>query len=120
MKELTKAEEMVMQALWKINRGFAKEITEAIEYDKKKPAYNTVLTMIRILVDKGFIKYETYGKSNLYEPVISKEEYSKSRLKSITKRYFNGSPKSMLSFFAREENLNLDDLEEIIKELKKK
>lgn len=120
MKELTKAEEMVMQALWKIERGFAKEIIEVIEFEEKKPAYNTVLTIIRILVEKGFVEYDTYGKSNLYRPTISKEEYSKKTLKNITEKYFSGSPKRLLSFFAKEEKLDLKDLEEIMKELKKK
>ncbi len=120
MKELTKAEEMVMQALWKIEKGFAKEIIEVVEYEDKKPAYNTVLTILRILVEKGFVKYETYGKSFQYYPVYTKEEYSKASLESLTKKYFNGSPKSLLSFFAKEKKMDLKDLEDIINELKKK
>ena len=120
MKELTKAEEMVMQALWKIEKGFAKEIIEEIEYEEKKPAYNTILTILRILVEKGFVKYETYGKSFQYYPVYSKEEYSRSTLDSITKKYFNGSAKSLLSFLAKDKKMDMKDLEEIINNLKKK
>jgi predicted transcriptional regulator len=120
MKELTKAEEMVMQALWKIDKGFAKEIIEEVEFDDKKPAYNTVLTILRILVEKGFVKYETYGKSFQYYPVYSKEEYSKFSLESITKKYFNNSPTSLLSFFAKEKKIDLKELESMLNELKKK
>ena len=117
MKELTKAEEQVMQALWKIEKGFAKEVVEGIE--GKKPAYNTILTIIRILVEKGFVKYTTYGKANQYYPVYSKAEYSKFTLTTITTKYFDGSTKSLLSFFVNEKKINLKDLEDIIKEAKK-
>ena len=77
-KELTKAEEQIMQAIWRVEKGFAKDILEELE--EPKPAYNTVLTVIRVLVQKGFVKFRTYGKSNEYYPTISKETYSKQRL----------------------------------------
>jgi len=119
MKELTKAEEQVMQALWKIERGFAKDVVENIQFTDKKPAYNTVLTILRILVDKQFVKYETYGKANLYIPVYSKEEYSKFSIDGVVSRYFQGSAKSMLSFLVKDKSIDLKDLEEILDKLKK-
>lgn len=117
MKELTKAEEQVMQALWKIDQGFAKDIIEQIE--GKKPAYNTVLTMLRILVEKGFVEYEQFGKAFRYNPIFTKAEYSKFRLSGIKKNYFEGSTKKLLSFMIKDEKIDLKDVEDILKELKK-
>ncbi len=117
MKELTKAEEQIMQALWKIEQGFAKDIIAEIE--GKQPAYNTTLTMLRILVEKGFVEYETFGKAFRYKPVYSKEAYSKFRMNGLKTNYFEGSSKEMLSFFIKEENIDLKDLEDIIKNFKK-
>ncbi|MBD3637240.1 MAG: BlaI/MecI/CopY family transcriptional regulator [Crocinitomicaceae bacterium] len=115
-KELTKAEEQVMQAIWQVEKGFAKDILEALK--DPKPAYNTVLTVIRVLVDKGFVKYKTYGKSNEYYPTISKEEYSNQRLQFLKKNYFNNSSRELLSFFVKENNIELSELDEIMKMLK--
>ena len=116
-KDLTKAEEQIMQALWKINKGFAKDILEQLE--SPKPAYNTVLTVVRVLVKKGFVKYKTYGKSNEYYPTISKEVYSKQQLDKLKNNYFNKSAKELLSFFVKDQNLSLQDIEVILNELKK-
>lgn len=114
-KELTKAEEQIMQAIWKIQEGFAKDVLEKLE--EPKPAYNTVLTVIRVLVQKGFVKYTTYGKSNKYAPTISKEDYSLQRLQSLKKRYFNNSNAQFLSFFMKENDISLTDLNEILDEI---
>lgn len=115
-RKLTKAEEQIMQAIWKVEKGFAKDILAAL--DDPKPAYNTVLTVIRVLVDKGFVKYKTYGKSNKYYPTISKEEYSATELLSIQKKYFDNSSKQLLSFFVKENKVDVAELDEIIKALK--
>jgi predicted transcriptional regulator len=117
MKELTKAEEQVMQAIWKIDKGFAKEILEQMK--EPKPAYNTVLTVIRVLVQKEFVTYKTYGKSNEYTTTLSKEAYSSQRLKSLGSKYFDSSPKSMVSFLLKEKEISIEDLDEILKEFKK-
>lgn len=95
-KELTKAEEQIMQAIWQVEKGFAKDILEALE--DPKPAYSTFTTVIRVLVQKGFVDYETYGKSNQYFPTITKEAYSKQRLDALKVSYFDGSNVEMLSF----------------------
>lgn len=115
-KELTKAEEQIMQAIWKVEKGFAKDILQ--ELDEPKPAYSTVLTVIRVLVEKGFVKYKTFGKSNEYFPTISREAYSKQRLDALKKSYFEGSNVQMLSFFMRKNNMNLEDLEEVMRLIK--
>lgn len=116
-KELTRAEEQIMQAIWSIGKGFAKDIHEQLE--EPRPAYNTVLTVIRVLVQKGFVKYKTYGKSNEYYPLISKEAYSSQRVQSLKENYFENSNAKMLSFFIKENNVDLKDLNEILEIIKK-
>lgn len=109
-KELTKAEEQVMQILWKIDKGFLKDIVD--RFSEPKPAYTTVSTVIRVLVKKGFIAYNTYGKIHEYYPLISKSSYFQNHVKSIITNYFDGSTPEFASFFANEQ-LKLSELEEI-------
>lgn len=113
MKELTKAEEQIMQVLWELNRAFVKEIIDQIP--APKPAYNTVSTIVRILQDKGFVDHETYGKSHRYYPLIDKDTYTKKFLKNFIGNYFENSFSRMVSFFAKEEKIDLKELEEILK-----
>ena len=116
-KELTKAEEQIMQAIWKVEKGFAKDILEKLE--EPKPAYNTVLTVIRVLVQKGFVKYTTFGKSNQYYPTISKGDYSFEKVDRLKKNYFNNSNAQFLSFFMKENQMSLEDLNEVMEIIKK-
>lgn len=109
-KELTKAEEQVMQYLWSINKGFLKDIVDL--FPVPKPAYTTVSTVIRVLVKKGFIGYNTYGKIHEYYPLVSKNDYFQNHVKSIITNYFHGSAPQFASFFANEQ-LKLSELEEI-------
>jgi BlaI family penicillinase repressor len=109
-KELTKAEEQVMQILWGLSKGFLKDVVESFPHPR--PAYTTVSTVIRVLVKKNFIGFKTYGKINEYYPLISKTDYFKSKLKPIIKNYFNGSKRDLASFFANT-HLNLSELEEV-------
>jgi BlaI family transcriptional regulator, penicillinase repressor len=111
MKELTKAEEQIMQYLWKIEKGFLKDIVD--QFVEPRPAYTTVSTVIRVLVKKGFIKFNTYGKLHEYYPAINKKEYSKKFLKSWIGDFFGNSNKKFVSFFMQEEELDLTDLEEM-------
>lgn len=117
LKELTKAEDQVMQILWKLQRGFVKDVIEAMP--EPKPAYNTVSTIIRILETKGFVDHKAYGKTHEYFPVITKEKYTKFYLNNLIKGYFNGSFQNLVSFFARENKMNVHDLEKLLEELKK-
>lgn len=112
LKQLTKAEEQVMQYLWKIEKGFLKDIIE--QFPEPRPAYTTVSTVIRVLVKKGFISYRTYGKINEYFPAVSKIDYFKRKVKPIISNYLKGSPSNMVSYFTNAE-LNLTELEEIRK-----
>ena len=113
MRELTRAEEQVMQVLWKIEKGFVKDILE--HFEDPKPAYNTVSTIVRILQEKGFVNHKAYGRTHEYFPVISKDEYSKSHLSTFVNDYFSNSFGSMVSFFAREKGITVNEMEEIMK-----
>ena len=111
MKQLTKAEEQVMQVLWELKQAYIKDILDKLP--KPKPAYNTVSTIVRILEKKGFVGYKAYGKTHEYFPLVSKPVYRKSFFTGILKNYFENSYQSLTSFFTREQNLSLDELEEI-------
>lgn len=113
MRELTRAEEQVMQVLWKIKQGFVKDILE--HFEEPKPAYNTVSTIVRILQDKGFVDHKAYGRTHEYFPVISKNDYSKSHLSNFVNDYFSNSFEKMVSFFAKEKGISLREMEEIMK-----
>ena len=113
MKELTKGEEQVMQVIWSIGQGFANEIMAA--FPEPTPAYNTVLTVIKILENKGFVKHETFCRANRYSAAISKEEYSQRYLGSVVERYFNNSYLDLVSAFAKKENFSLEELEALKK-----
>jgi predicted transcriptional regulator len=113
MRELTRAEEQIMQVLWKIKKGFVKEILD--HFEEPKPAYNTVSTIIRILQDKGFVDHKAYGRTHEYFPVITKDEYSKMHLNTFVKDYFSDSYKKMVSFFAKEKKISVREMEEIMK-----
>ena len=113
MRELTRAEEQVMQILWKIKKGFVKDILEHI--DEPKPAYNTVSTIVRILQDKGFVSHKAYGRTHEYFPLISKSDYSKAHLNNFVKNYFSNSFEKMVSFFAREKGISVTEMGEIMR-----
>ena len=113
MRELTKGEEQVMQVLWNVGQGFANEIMAA--FPEPKPAYNTVLTVIKILEKKGFVKHETFCRANRYSPLVSKEEYSHRYLGSVVERYFNNSYLDLVSAFAKKENFSIEELEALKK-----
>ncbi|RFC54495.1 BlaI/MecI/CopY family transcriptional regulator [Brumimicrobium aurantiacum] len=115
--ELTKAEEQVMHILWRIERGFVKDVIK--ELDEPKPAYSTVSTIIRILVEKKIVSYKAYGKTHEYFPLISKEDYSKQKMGEMIHKLFDGSTQKMLSFLVKKEKLSLSDLDEIMQTLKK-
>jgi BlaI family transcriptional regulator, penicillinase repressor len=116
MKQLTQAEEEVMQVLWRLEAAFVKEIVE--EFPEPKPAYNTVSTIIRILEKKGVVGYTAFGNTHQYFPLINKEEYSQKYINRFVEKYFSGSHSQLVSFFAEKEDLSVNDLEKLLKELK--
>lgn len=111
MKELTKAEEQIMQILWNLEKGFVNDILEKLPIPK--PAYNTVSTIVRILEKKGFVSHKAYGKTHEYYPLISKKEYTKSYFKGFMNNYFENSYQALASFFTKENKLSIEELEEI-------
>lgn len=117
IKNLTKAEEQVMQVLWKLDKAFLRELVEAMPLPK--PHQNTVATLLKILIEKEFVGIELFGRMHQYHPLISKEAYSKATMKSMVKSYFEGSFSNVVSFMVRENNLSVEDLERLLKELKK-
>ncbi len=116
MKELTKAEEQVMQQLWKLGTTNVKSIIDLMA--EPKPAYNTVSTIVRILENKGFVDHKKVGKGYEYFAVISQEEYKKTFMKRFVSNYFKGSLKELVSFFAKEDQMDINDLEDLINDVK--
>ncbi len=117
MKELTKAEDQVMQILWSLEKAFVKDIVE--QMPNPKPAYNTVSTIIRILEKKGFVDHVDYGKTYAYFPVISRRDYTESYMRSFIGNYFSGSFQEMVSFFARKDNMSISEIDELLDEVKR-
>ena len=116
MKELTKAEEQIMQLLWKLKKAFVKDIVD--EIPEPRPAYNTVSTIIRILEKKGFVDHNAFGNTHEYFPLVSKRDYTKAFLRNFMHNYFSGSFQEMVSFFAREDNMSISELDELMDEVK--
>ncbi|MBE5321289.1 BlaI/MecI/CopY family transcriptional regulator [Pedobacter sp. MR2016-19] len=114
MEELTKAEERIMQILWKLQKAFVKDIIDELE-DEPKPPYNTISSIVRLLEKKGYVGYKAYGKTYEYFPGITKDEYAKTTFSKLFAGYFNNSPTSLLSFMVKEEKLSEKDIEEIKK-----
>ena len=117
MKTLTKAEEQVMQVVWKIREGFIRDIMDALP--APKPHQNTVATMLKILVEKEFVGIRLYGRQHQYYPLISRDAYSKASMKSLVKSYFGGSYSDAVSFMVKENTISLEDLETLLQHLKK-
>jgi BlaI family transcriptional regulator, penicillinase repressor len=117
IKELTKAEEQVMQILWQLKEGIVKNMLEKMP--EPKPAYNTVSTVVRVLEGKGFIGHKAYGNSHVYYPLISEDEYKKFTFDKMMTNYFSNSYESLVSFLVQEKNLSLTQLEGITELAKK-
>ncbi len=120
MVTLTKAEEKIMKLLWELKKGFVKDIIEKMP--DPKPPYNSVSTIVRVLVKKEIVGFNKYGGTYEYYPLISKEDYRKNQLGSLVKGYFNNSLSQVVNFFSENKNLKIEEVNEAIKmleELKK-
>ncbi|WP_419213688.1 BlaI/MecI/CopY family transcriptional regulator [Maribacter sp. X9] len=117
MKQLTKAEEEVMQILWQLQKCNVAAIID--ELPEPKPAYNTVSTIVRILESKSFVDHEQEGRGHLYFPLVKKSDYSNQSINKLVDNYFQGSFKSMVSFFMKENDMSLTELESVLTEIKK-
>ena len=118
MQKLTNKEEEIMHILWKLEKAFVKDVLAEIKIEK--PHYNTLSTIIRNLEEKGYVSYNAYGKTHQYFPVVSKEDYKTKFMSTAIENYFNSSYKNVVSFFAKEEKISVDELKEIIKLIENK
>lgn len=118
IQSLTRAEEQVMHCLWKIGKGFLKDILEV--FPEPRPHTNTVSTLLKVLKDKDFVDYHLSGRQHEYFPLISREQYSRKTIKSLVKNYFSGSYTDAVSFLVEKKELSVDDLEMLLNELKNK
>jgi len=116
MKELARVEEQIMKIFWALKKGVVKDVLEKMP--DPKPAYNSVLTTVRILEKKGFLDHKAYGKTHEYYPIISKERYTDFYLNNFLKGYFNGSFEGLVSFFVKENNLSEEEIEKLMEEAK--
>ena len=116
-QRLTPKEEELLQVLWRLQKAFVKEIVA--ELPKPRPHYNTVSTIIRKMVDKGFVGYESFGNTHRYYPLVSKKTYTENFMQKALRNYFDNSYKNMVSFFAKEQKISADDLREIIELIEK-
>ena len=117
IQDLTKVEEQIMQVLWRLKKAFVKEIVS--EFPDTKPAYTSASTIIRILESKGFIGHHSFGRTHQYYPLISKEQYKRYETGKLLDNYYGNSAKRMLSFFVKEEKIDMNDLEEILEMIHK-
>lgn len=113
MQKLTNKEEEIMHIIWKLEKAFVKDVLAQIT-EEDQPHYNTLSTIVRNLEDKGYVSYHAYGKTHQYFPVVSKEAYKKRFMNTAIENYFNNSYKNVVSFFAKEEKISIDELKEII------
>lgn len=116
MKSLTKAEEQVMQVLWKLKQGFLKDVLE--NSPDPKPHSNTVATILKILVEKGFVEYDVQGRNNVYRPRVSKADYGKKSINTLVKGYFEGSPAKLVSQFVSDNKLSVEELEALLQQIR--
>jgi predicted transcriptional regulator len=116
MQKLAKREEQIMQAFWHLERAFIKDIIA--ELPEPKPHYNSVATMVRILEEKGFLDHEIFGNTFRYYPVVSKDQYQKHAFDDMVKLYFNNSYPRMLAYFAKEQKISKEEINEILEIIK--
>ncbi|SHG98514.1 BlaI/MecI/CopY family transcriptional regulator [Winogradskyella jejuensis] len=120
--QLSKTEEQLMQYLWKLNKAFMKDLLDS--YPEPKPANTTVATLLKRMTDKGFVDYNTFGKSREYYPLIKKEDYFSKHVNGLIKNFFNDSASQFASFFTTKTDLSKSELEDLKKlidnEIKKK
>lgn len=125
MNELTKAEEQIMRVLWEKegpDKVFVKDILAELPPNKKgkQPSYTTVATVMTVLEKKEFVKCTKFGNLNQYSSLVSKSEYSDFLTKNVVKKYFGGSLKSLVSFFVEKNEVDVNELDDILKLLEKK
>lgn len=117
LQQLTKAEEEVMQALWKIERGLVRDVMAAL--GTPDLPHSTISSVVRILEKKGFVSHKAYGKTHEYFPIVSKEEYAQNGVQNLMEKYFGSSPKQLINFLVQSKGIDLKELNEIIQTINK-
>ncbi|MCD6063799.1 MAG: hypothetical protein K0R82_1710 [Flavipsychrobacter sp.] len=115
---LTKAEEEVMQIIWELERCLVRDVIDRLG-DPDMP-HSTISSVVRILEKKGFVDHKAYGKTHEYFPIVTKDEYAQQGVKSLMEKYFGGSPKKLVSFLVQNENMDLKELNELLKSVNNK
>ena len=116
MEALTPQEEQLMLYVWERGKGFVKDFRNL--YPDPKPPYTTVATIMKKLENKAYVSSKLYGNTYEYRPKIKQEKYKSQYISGIVNNFFRNSYKEMVSFFAQEEKLSEEDLEEIIRLIK--
>ena len=111
--ELTRSELQVMTILWDIQKGTVNEVLE--RFPEPKPAYNTVSTIVRILENKGFVSHKAYGRTYEYFPIVAKEDYTNTYMRTVLDNFFDGSVSRMVNFFSSQKSISLEETDEILK-----
>ena len=117
MHKLTKAEEEIMQIIWRLGRCIVSDIIK--ELSPSKPPHSSISSIVRILEKKGFVDHKAYGRTYEYFPIVSKQEYSKRSVSKLLQDYFEGSPDQLVSFLVKENDLSVNDLTELINQIEK-
>jgi BlaI family transcriptional regulator, penicillinase repressor len=110
---LTKAEEEVMHIIWQLDRCLVRDVIDKLG-DPDMP-HSTISSVVRILEKKGFVDHKAYGKTHEYFPIVPKEEYAQHGVKSLVEKYFSGSPKKLVSYLVQSEDMNLKELNDLLK-----
>lgn len=109
--QLSQTEEELMQHLWKLEKAFMKDLLD--QYPEPKPAPTTVATLLKRMIDKGFVAYEQLSRSRQYYPLVKKSDYFSKHVNGLIKKFFNDSATQFASFFTSETNLSEKELEEL-------
>lgn len=117
MITLTDKEEQIMQILWDMEKAFVKEIR--VKMKAPQPPITTVSSIVRKLEERGLLGHESFGKAHRYYPILKKSDYRKSTMKKLVNQYFGGSPEQLLSFFVKEEDLDVKELNELLAKIKR-
>ncbi|SFU65043.1 Predicted transcriptional regulator [Pustulibacterium marinum] len=117
IKQLNKSELQIMKYLWKLEKGFMKDIVS--EFPEPKPAYTTISTLLSRMCKKGYVDFEKLGRDKLYYPVLEKESYFSGQVKSMISNFFDNSASQFASFFTKDKNMSIEELEEIEKLVQK-
>ncbi len=115
MEKLTRKEEIIMELLWEHGPMFVREMLPY--YEEPRPHFNTVSTFVRILEDKGFVAHESFGNSHRYYATITREGFKRGTLKGVINKYFNNSYLGAVSSLVQEEDISIDELKDLIRQV---